>query len=185
MAGSKSRTSASTDAATDGVARVEIVTRGEVRREYTAEERAQILTEAAMPGARVLVVAQRHGISPSLVYRWRREAAGRPVRKARLAGAELRAAAGGRRRTGESANGVPRTCWSGRWCRPHRGAATQWPRAAGRQRDGCDGGGAPGDGARGMIALPAGARILLATQAGRLPQRRPLPGRAGSRGAGH
>src|SRR3712207_102828 len=83
MAGSKSRTSASTDAATDGVARVEIVTRGEIRREYTAEERAQILTEAAMPGARVLVVAQRHGISPSLVYRWRREAAGRPVRKAR------------------------------------------------------------------------------------------------------
>ena len=53
MAGSKSRISASTDAATDGVARVEIVTRGEVRREYTAEERAQILTEAAMPGARV------------------------------------------------------------------------------------------------------------------------------------
>jgi transposase len=65
------------------VTRVEIVTRGEVRREYTAEERAQVLTEAAMPGARVLVVAQRHGISPSLVYRWRREAAGRPVRKAR------------------------------------------------------------------------------------------------------
>ncbi len=50
MAGSKSRTSASTDAATDGVARVEIVTRGEARREYTAEERAQVLTEAAMPG---------------------------------------------------------------------------------------------------------------------------------------
>src|SRR5215213_1515659 len=83
MAGSKSRISASTDAATDGVARVEIVTRGEVRREYTAEQRAQILTEAALPGARVLVVAQRHGISPSLVYRWRREAAGRPARKSR------------------------------------------------------------------------------------------------------
>jgi transposase-like protein len=47
------------------VARVEIVTRGEVRREYTAEERAQVLTEATMPGARVLVVAQRsvlHGL---------------------------------------------------------------------------------------------------------------------------
>src|SRR3712207_7005499 len=83
MAGSKSRTSASTDAATDGVARVEIVTRGEARREYAAEERAQILTEAAMTGARVLLVAQRYGISPSLVYRWRREAAGRPARQAR------------------------------------------------------------------------------------------------------
>ena len=82
MAGSKSRISASTDAATDGVARVEIVTRGEARREYTPEERAAVLTEAAMPGARVLLVAQRYGISPSLVYRWRREAAGRPARQA-------------------------------------------------------------------------------------------------------
>ena len=83
MAGSKSCISASTDAATDGVARVEIVTRGEARREYTPEERAAVLTEAAMPGARVLLVAQRYGISPSLVYRWRREAAGRPARQAR------------------------------------------------------------------------------------------------------
>ena len=82
MAGSKSRISASTDAATDGVARVEIVTRGEARREYTPDERATVLTEAAVPGARVLLVAQRYGISPSLVYRWRREAAGRPARQA-------------------------------------------------------------------------------------------------------
>ena len=89
MAGLKSRIGASTDAATDGVARIEIVTRGETRREYTAEERARILTEAAMPGARVLLVAQRYGISPSLVYRWRREAAGAAT------GTELRATAGG------------------------------------------------------------------------------------------
>lgn len=82
MAGSKSRTSASTGAATDGVTRVEIVTRGEARREYTPDERARVLTEAAMPGARVLLVAQRYGISPGLVYRWRREAAGRPARQA-------------------------------------------------------------------------------------------------------
>ena len=82
MAGSKSRTSASTDAATDGVTRVEIVTRGQARREYTPDERARVLTEAAMPGARMLQVAQHYGISPSLVYRWRREAAGRPARQA-------------------------------------------------------------------------------------------------------
>ena len=81
MAGSKSRISASTDAATDDVTRVEIVTRGEARREYTRDERARVLTEAAMPGGRVLLVAQRYGISPSLVYRWRREAAGRPARQ--------------------------------------------------------------------------------------------------------
>src|SRR5918994_4433666 len=83
MAGLKSRIGAGTDAATDGGARMEIVPRGERRREYTAEERARILTEAAMPGARVLLVAPRYGISPSLVYRWRREAAGRPARPAR------------------------------------------------------------------------------------------------------
>ncbi|MFC7693739.1 transposase [Paeniroseomonas aquatica] len=62
--------------------RVEIVTRGQARREYTPDERARVLTEAAMPGARVLLVAQRYGISPSLMYRWRREAAGRPARQA-------------------------------------------------------------------------------------------------------
>jgi transposase len=82
MAGLKSRTSASTDAATDGVTRVEIVTRGEARRAYTPDERARVLTEAATSGARVLLVAQRYGISPSLVYRWRREATGRPARQA-------------------------------------------------------------------------------------------------------
>jgi transposase len=64
------------------VTRVEIVTRGEARREYTPDERARVLTEAAQPGARVLLVAQRYGISPSLVYRWRHEAAGRPARQA-------------------------------------------------------------------------------------------------------
>ena len=66
MAGSKSSTGAGTVAATGGVERVEIVTRGEVRRSYTPEK-ARLLTEAAVPGARVLLVALRHGVSPSLV----------------------------------------------------------------------------------------------------------------------
>ena len=86
MAGSKSGTGAGTGAGTvagtGGVERVEIVTRGEARRSYTPEEKARLLTEAAVPGARVLLVAQRHGVSPSLVYRWRRQAEGRAVRKA-------------------------------------------------------------------------------------------------------
>src|SRR5215208_3909231 len=83
MAGSKPGTGAGTVAATGGVERVEIVTRGDVRRSYTPEEKARLLTEAAVPGARVLLVARRHGVSPSLVYRWRRQAEGRAVRKAR------------------------------------------------------------------------------------------------------
>lgn len=72
-------TSASTGASTGAMERVEIVTRG-ARRDYTAEEKASFLAEAAEPGARVLEVAQRHGISPSLIHRWRREAEGRPVK---------------------------------------------------------------------------------------------------------
>ncbi len=83
MAKGKSSTSASTGAATDGVTRVEIVTRGEARRSYTPDEKARLLTEAAEPGARVLLVARRHGVSPSLVYRWRRQAEGRAARRAR------------------------------------------------------------------------------------------------------
>lgn len=70
---------ASTNASTGAMERVEIVTRG-ARRDYTAEEKAVLLAEAAEPGARVLEVAQRHGISPSLIHRWRREAEGRPVK---------------------------------------------------------------------------------------------------------
>ncbi len=83
MAKGESSTGASTGAATDGVTRVEIVTRGEVRRSYTPDEKARLLTEAAEPGARVLLVARRHGVSPSLVYRWRRQAEGRMARRTR------------------------------------------------------------------------------------------------------
>ena len=62
---------------------MEIVTLGEARRSCTPDEKARLLTEAAEPGARVLLVAQRHGVSPSLVYRWRRQAEGRAARRTR------------------------------------------------------------------------------------------------------
>ena len=74
-------TSASTSAGTGAPERVEIVTRGEVRRSYTPEEKARLLSEAAAPGARVSEVARRHGVCASLLHRWRRQAEGRPVRK--------------------------------------------------------------------------------------------------------
>jgi len=47
MVKGKPSAGASTDAATGGVERVESVTRGEVRRSYTPDEKAQPLTEAA------------------------------------------------------------------------------------------------------------------------------------------
>ena len=57
---------ANTSAGTGAMERVKIVTRG-ARRDYTAKEKAAFLAEASEPGARVLEVAQRHGISPSLI----------------------------------------------------------------------------------------------------------------------
>jgi transposase len=59
-------------AATRGEAmpRIEIV--GERRRAHTAEFRAHVVAESLAAGSRVQDVAERHGICPSLIYRWRR-----------------------------------------------------------------------------------------------------------------
>jgi len=43
-------------------------------RRWSDEEKAAIVAEAAFPGANVSAVARRHGIKPSLLFRWRRKA---------------------------------------------------------------------------------------------------------------
>ena len=43
----------------------------ERRRQWTAEEKAALVGEIEATGSRVSVVAQRHGISKSLLYNWR------------------------------------------------------------------------------------------------------------------
>lgn len=65
---------AATVAATDdgATARIEIV--GERRRAYDAAFRTKVVAESVAAGARVREVARRHGICPSLLYRWRRAA---------------------------------------------------------------------------------------------------------------
>lgn len=65
---------AATVAATDvdAMPRIEIV--GDRRRVHDAAFRAEVVAEFVAVGARVHDVAQRHGICPSLVYRWRRAA---------------------------------------------------------------------------------------------------------------
>jgi transposase len=65
---------AATVAATDvdAMPRIEIV--GDRRRVHDAAFRAEVVAESVAVGARVHDVAQRHGICPSLVYRWRRAA---------------------------------------------------------------------------------------------------------------
>ena len=68
----RSKREAATVAARNGaaMARVEMVS--DRRRAYDAAFRAMVVAEAGETGARVQDVAARHGISRSLVYRWRR-----------------------------------------------------------------------------------------------------------------
>jgi transposase len=63
---------AATVAATRGevMPRIEIV--ADRRRAHTAEFRADVVAESRVPGIRVQDVAERRGICPSLIYRWRR-----------------------------------------------------------------------------------------------------------------
>lgn len=54
--------------------RVEILASGKQRRHWLPEERARIVAETLGAGAKVSGVARKHGISPSLIFAWRREA---------------------------------------------------------------------------------------------------------------
>jgi transposase len=51
-----------------------LITGGERRRRWSAEERVRILAAIEEPGAVVAEVARRADVSTSLVYKWRREA---------------------------------------------------------------------------------------------------------------
>jgi transposase len=53
------------------LADVEIVTRVERRRKWTAEEKAALLAETDAEGGRVAVVARRHRVPESVLYNWR------------------------------------------------------------------------------------------------------------------
>ena len=41
------------------------------RRQYTVEERIKLLDEADQPGESISTVARKHGVSPSVMFRWR------------------------------------------------------------------------------------------------------------------
>lgn len=79
MAGS----GASTGAGTGALERVEIITRGEGRRSFSAEDKVRLVAETFRPGATVTAVSRRHGVCTSLLHRWRRAARGEvPSRRA-------------------------------------------------------------------------------------------------------
>ncbi|MCH8533113.1 MAG: transposase, partial [Saccharospirillum sp.] len=50
--------------------RIEVITGVERRRRYSAQEKASIVMECDHPGMSVSLVARRHGISASLLFRW-------------------------------------------------------------------------------------------------------------------
>lgn len=52
--------------------RLEVITRAERRRRYSDEERAAVLAQCDEPGATVVGVSRRPGISASLIHSWRK-----------------------------------------------------------------------------------------------------------------
>jgi transposase len=52
----------------------EVLAGPERRRRWGSEEKAGIVAEMTVPGAKVSEIARRHGISRGLLYTWRREA---------------------------------------------------------------------------------------------------------------
>ena len=54
--------------------RVEVITDGGRRRQWSTDEKARILFESLLPNANVSAVARRHGMSPQQLFDWRREA---------------------------------------------------------------------------------------------------------------
>ena len=54
------------------VDRVEVLSSIQRRRRYSLDQKLAVLAEAAQPGMSISYVARRHGISPSLLFLWRR-----------------------------------------------------------------------------------------------------------------
>jgi transposase len=51
--------------------KVEVITGVARRRRFTTEQKLAIVSETMKPGMSISYVARRHGLSPSLVFRWR------------------------------------------------------------------------------------------------------------------
>jgi transposase len=54
------------------VDRVEVLASIQRRRRYSLDQKLAVLAEAGQPGMSISYVARRHGISPSLLFGWRR-----------------------------------------------------------------------------------------------------------------
>ena len=56
----------------DTFSKVEVITGIARRRRFTTEQKLAVVAETMQPGLSISYVARRHGLSPSLVFRWRR-----------------------------------------------------------------------------------------------------------------
>jgi transposase-like protein len=52
--------------------KVEVITGVARRRRFPTEQKVAVVAETMQPGMSISYVARRHGLSPSLVFRWRR-----------------------------------------------------------------------------------------------------------------
>ena len=73
--------------------RVEVLGALERRRRWSQDDKARIVEETLVPGAKVTEVARRNGVAASVVFTWRRQA--RTVEKAGVSFALLQIAADG------------------------------------------------------------------------------------------
>ncbi len=56
----------------DTFSKVEVITGVARRRRFSTELKLAVVAETMQPGMSISYVARRHGLSPSLVFRWRR-----------------------------------------------------------------------------------------------------------------
>src|SRR5262245_21979448 len=56
----------------DTFSKVEVITGVARRRRFSTDLKLAIVAETMQPGMSISYVARRHGLSPSLVFRWRR-----------------------------------------------------------------------------------------------------------------
>ena len=56
----------------DTFSKIEVISGIARRRRFTTEQKLAIVAESMQPGMSISYVARQHGLSPSMVFRWRR-----------------------------------------------------------------------------------------------------------------
>jgi transposase len=69
----ESKDAPTSDRTSAGRRPIEVITRGERRRRWTAEQKRDIAAESLQPGTSPIMVARKYGISSGLLYTWRQQ----------------------------------------------------------------------------------------------------------------